>query len=262
MNDTFTPPPPAVPAAKSNMTLVVVAIGLGLLVALISALYTANVRKQAAAEMEPVWRFVRAKDSDEKFDMNRDVREELLPSVALKSMTDVIVKRRTLENQHGQILRRPVQDGEFLSMKMFENAEGTIDTKRIALDKAACALPINGRTAPAGLKPGMLVDILVTITPPGQLPQTYAVMGMVKVIGVGSQTDEGGGTTRSYSSITVEISPDEAKAMVAVAGSPQISSQGFSLLIRHPNSTRTSTGVNTKVLDILRIDAPKGATGL
>ena len=262
MNDTFTPQPPGVPAPKSNMTLVVVAIGLGLLVALISALYTANVRKQAAADMEPVWSFVRPKDADEKFDMNRDVERKMIPRVALDSMNDVIVKESTLRNQHEQILRRPVQDGEFLSLQMFNTPEGTIDTKRIALDKSACALPINGRTAPAGLKPGMLVDILVTITPPGQLPQTYAVMGMVKVIGVGSQTDEGGGTSRSYSSITVEVSPEEAKAMVAVAGSPQISSQGFSLLIRHPNSPRTSTGVNSKVLDILRIEAPKGATGL
>lgn len=262
MQDTFTPPAPAVPPQKSNMTLVVVALGLGLLVALISALYTANIRAKAQADMQTVWRLKLSVSVDEVFSVKKHAATVDLPRVAIEHMTDVITDKSVLGNWEGQPFKRAGTEGEMISTGLFQDSgslSGTI--KKIDPENRLCSLPINGRTAPAGLRPGMEVDLLVTITAPGQLPATHLAMEKVMVRGVGTNTNETGGTTRSYSSITVEVNPDEAVALVAISNSPQVSAQGFALLIRPPNVTPKSLGVSTKVLDILRIDAPKGASG-
>jgi len=250
--------PPAAQAPKAprksggSLTLVLVAVGLGLFTVILNTLYISQIRSEVRGKTVKVYRVIKPLEPGAKL-REKDLVEEHIPEQYASSLVGLL-RGEDLRSHIGDPIKREVRQNEYLNYDMFR-VEGGLREEIIPEGNLAVPIPVNARTGVAGLlRPDMYIDIYATIPEPGKVPQTKPVIERVKVLAVGSTTSESGRMSSSFGALTVALEPTEARQMVAIAKA--VTKDGFDIVVRRPDDkvTKFQGKVNPDVLEKLRIE--------
>ncbi len=253
MADIELPPQPI--QREGNTTLLIVAIVMALVTVILTNLYIGMVRSEMAESGVEYYKLVRTIEPGE-YIRDNDLKPARTTADFAESIPGLIRpedKNIYVNNKNSPVMRM-VYEGEPLVTDIFTAPSHQVDHK-ITAGKRGCPLPLSSRTAPGLLKPGMYVDILGTFPMGGsQLPRTFVVIPSVKVIAVGSITEQRDTDRRmNYSNITIEVEPRDAEHLVAIA--KYIGKEGFDVLIRQPKDAQPGiAGVSAEVLKLVGIE--------
>lgn len=247
-----TPLQPQTPQkAASNMTLILIAIIMGVATMIVTHLYVQGIKDQVDVKMVTVYRFRKAYERGDKLKM-KDLEPERIPETYMDTLN--FVTEGSINNRLGEPLRQDAKQSAFLTVDLFLSS-GIAEDINITPGRQAVAIPIESRNAPGVIAPGMYVDINASFPVPGEKPKVMSVMQAVKVIAVGRITEDSGSRSRSasYNSITIETDPAEALDMLTV--SKHVGREGFDITIRNPeNNTPDYIGVNKSVRQLVGLE--------
>lgn len=256
MNESNPSPNPKAPQSSSP-TLIIVAIVLGLITVVMTNIYINMVRADVEGRSMHVYRMNKNLEPGDELDIYKDL---VAVSVSDKFRDGMEAMSITISEPgdlpvvyHDQPVNRRVNQGEFLSPGFFTGSGKTVDYK-VPKGKRGTPLEINARNAPGLLRPGMYIDISANLQKPGEkTSQAMRVMERVKVLAVGSVTEEAPGSRRiNFNTITVETEPSEDLALLTIA--KFVGKDGFDISIRNPSDLDARVGINKEVLRVLGID--------
>ncbi|GAB4194313.1 MAG: hypothetical protein Kow00105_08530 [Phycisphaeraceae bacterium] len=254
MAQTISPQPP-----PGSNRLVVIAAAVAVLAVIVVNLYVAMIKRQVQESQFIAYRLVTNLKPGDKLDA-KDVKAVPIPKRFRESFEGMVLEESgkgdaALTAQLGQRLRRPAQRNQFLTYDLF-TAPGDVELDtRINPNMRLVALPVNPRTLPGNLQPGMSVDIVAQF--PGGNLNILPVMENVKVFSVGARSiadDETatGRTSRNFTTISIQVTPDEATSFEKIK---KVVIGDFELHLRNPGDNSTPNipegGINPAVLRII-----------
>ena len=260
MNNSTIPLPTAAQQAaatgSSNMTLIIVAVAIGLIAAGINFWYIGRVEQQISLTSKTCYRLANPMSPGQKLRVDKDLVEAPMPAQYADSLVDLVKDNRgeTSERKvmEGQVFARAAKQGEMLSRNMFTSDTVTLDAK-VAKGMRACPLPINSRNPAGILRAGMYVDLVGDFTLAGtKNPRSLTVIEHVKVLAVGTNMDETGKTARTGTNITVEVNPEVGNRLLTIA--KFIGRDGFDVLIRNSDDLTYKGEVSHEVLKIVGLE--------
>jgi pilus assembly protein CpaB len=156
----------------------------------------------------------------------------------------------------GSVLAYPVKAGEALMWSQLEGRRAPSFSARLAQGRRAVTVPVDEISSLSGMvEPGDLIDIVVSIKK-DQRNFTFALLQGVAVLATGTKSspDEKNpdGTERTYTTITLDTSPEDAKRVIAAREVGRVTA-----LLRAPNDTSTVSRERSDALSLLGL----GKTG-
>ncbi len=260
MNNSTIPLPTAAQQAAAaettNMTLIVVAVVMGLVAAGINFWYIKRVENQITADSVTVWKLSHNIKPGERLKVSKDLIEARMPKQFAEGLVDIVTTEKARDRYDGKDpFVRSANQGEWLAPSMFTSNTEPIESK-IGEGRRACPLPINGRNASGILRPGMYVDLLGDFTPPGsKTARSMTVIQNVKVLAVGANIDDSGKTSRTgFTNISVDVELAVAEQLITI--SRIIGRDGYDVLPRGPGSEAKDKfpNVNKEVLKLVGLD--------
>lgn len=109
-----------------------------------------------------------------------------------------------------------VKGGEAILWALMEGQRAATFSSRVAVGRRAMSVPVDEINSISGmLEPGDLIDLMLTIERKGKkvtfpLIQSVSVLAAGRRVGVGSEDGE----RRSYSTITLDTTPEEARRII------------------------------------------------
>jgi Flp pilus assembly protein CpaB len=201
-----------------NVWLLFIALVLGALVVVIYNVHIYNVRREARGKTVRLLRVTR--DMREGEDLKKeDLEVVAVPRQYERSLGDV-VGEDNLSFATGQMLNRPIEKGRWL---LWEHITGT-DTRKpaneISKGNIAVAVPLDSKMVPGDiLRQNDRVNIVAHL-PIGASLKTFRIIEGVRVLAIGGEgirpgavadnPRSAGKPSRSYRSVTVEISKESA----------------------------------------------------
>ncbi len=164
----------------------------------------------------------------------RDLPVEFLPGSVLRP--------ERFESVSGMRISRAMRSGEPLLQEALQPADPGGLSTRVRQGIRALTLSVDEINSVSGmLRPGDRIDLLLTVRPPGAdsnataeltkpLLQDLLVLATGRKLGPASEEAQG---TRPFTTITVEIGPEEAKRVVIAQRAGKITA-----LLRHPDDRR------------------------
>jgi len=253
---TPTPPPQA-----GSTKLVIIALVIAVVVVLLTNIYIEAIRRQvneSAFEVYVLTRNVQPGDTLQA----RDIQAQLVPERFKDSFDrlQVIGKdEMALHVSQRDTIMRPSRTGDLVRHTLFRTPGLDDRATEVESGKRLIALPVNSASLPGVLQQGMYVDIEAPFFTGGSQPEVLTIMERVQIIALGTHsyseydTDAPSkGPTRSYRTITIEVSPQEATDLAMIL---QLASGPFHLWIRNPQDTARpklqKEGINPKVLELV-----------
>ena len=252
---------PAQPSApQGNMTLVVVAVIVALVAVVLINLYLVSQGKERAEDEVSVFFLNRTVEPGDKLKWD-DIDEKRIPRRYEDAFGKAVRDRNFLDNKiKGKVpVSRIIPRGSVLMFAQFTGEDGSAGLLRPHRGMRLGALPVNSRTVPGSIQPGVIVDIEAPFGVGGKIPKVLTVMERVRVKAVGTRTideqrEEGGRrrAMRSFRTITIEIEPMEATYLSMIE---RLAVGEFDLHLRdtaddgYPKTGRP--GINPQVLRLL-----------
>ncbi len=152
------------------------------------------------------------------------------------------------ERAAGAILTHPARGGEPLLWSQLEGRQASRFSSRVASGRRAATIPVDELSSQAGmLAPGDLVDLLVTVQNEKH-NLTFPLLQSISVIATGAhsqpgQTDE---RNHSFSTITLDLDPQQAAQVVAARTIGKLTA-----LLRSPGDQARDTVQRTDALVLL-----------
>lgn len=240
--------------------LVLVAAILAAAAVVLMSLYIEDIRRKGRESSFTIYVLTKTMRVGDKLRL-RDLEPVLVPNQFIEGFKKigVILKdadRDDLAPRMGDTIKKTVPQGSLLVFEVFQEIDVN-EAVQPRKGKRHLALPVNSKTVPGTLRPGMYVDIVGTfVTPSGRLVKP--VMERVKVVAVGQRTvaDESGSRRRTpmghFNSIDVEVKPDEAINLSIIQ---RLAIGGFEVYTRnaadedHPGIF--GGGINPQVLELI-----------
>ncbi len=216
-----------------SMTPVVVAAVLGLVTVVLTNIYITQVKKQVEGESFIVYRLRASVEPGDKIKRN-DLVEVRVPAQFQDTFSNRI-DPEGLDAWLPKPVKRAAGQNDILTFDLYSPPYGQAIDTEIPEGKGWVALPLDNRKVTGLLRPGMYVDVTGTITLPGQLPETIVVIERVKVVAIGSRTEEDYATGRSSSfrNVTVQVPIDDAIALEE--SRHLLDKDEFGVIVRRPN---------------------------
>jgi Flp pilus assembly protein CpaB len=238
---------------------VIIALALALVAVVLVNLYVAMVKRQAHEGEFTVYRLVTSYKPGQKLSP-KDVVPVSIPQRFLKSFEGTVMEESTEDDQAltavvGTRIKSPARRNQFLTYDLFTDPNLTEMDTRITPNMRLVAMPVNPRTLPGGLQPGMFIDIEAQF--PGGSLNVLPVMERVEVIAVGSRTIAGdanatGRGSRNFTTISIQVSPDDATSLEKIK---KLVVGDFELHMRNPADNSTPKipegGINPQVLKLI-----------
>jgi len=241
-----------------STTLVIVALSLALLAVILTNVYIGMVRSQADADRITVYTLTRTVYPGDKLDED-DVQPKPFPGEFEQTFSNR-VKPESLELRIGTVIRRTAEQGAPLTHDLFTEPEDRDIDLRITPGMRLYALPVNNRTVPGNLRPGMIVDLEAPFRVAGTQTLVLPVMEQVKVMAVGKrdiadETASDRGRSRpitSFDTISIQLTPEQATQMSMIQ---RLTVGDFDLHLRNPGDETTpkipAGGINPRILEML-----------
>ena len=160
----------------------------------------------------------------------RSVPADLLPGS--------VIRPEHFDSHVGARLARPMRGGEPLLAEILQTPDPGGLSQRMRQGIRALTLAVDEVSSVSGLlRPGDRIDLLLTARPPATgaapssdvtrvLVQDVAVLATGRQVGAGSEE----GASRPFTSITMELGPEDAKRVVAAQRAGRITA-----MLRHPD---------------------------
>ncbi len=239
--------------------LVIIAAVVGLLAVILVNIYVAMVKRQTQAGDFGVYILdTSLKPGDKLSDKN--VHAVRMPKLYKNSFQGMVIEEPFGEDDAltallGTRIKSSARRNAFLSHDIFTNPNNIeLDTK-ISPNLRLIALPVNPKTLPGNLQPGMYVDIEAQF--PGGALNILPVLERAQVFSVGSRSiaDDSQSATRKqtrFTTISLQVTPDEATSLEKIK---KLVIGDFELHLRNPNDNSTPKipdgGINPQVLRLL-----------
>lgn len=250
--------PPNAPTPPGSNRLIIIAAVVGLLAVVLVNIYVAMVKRQAQAGDFAVYRLTTDLKPGDKL-AEKHVQATRMPR-QYKDSFEGMVKEATFGDDSaltallGERVRGSANRNQFLSHDLFTNANGSeIDTE-INPNLRLVALPVNPKTLPGNIQPGMFVDIEALF--PGGNINILPVLERARVFSVGTRSiaddaQPGRGQQR-FTTISLQVTPEEATSLEKIK---KLVIGDFELHLRNPNDNSTPKipdgGINPLVLRML-----------
>lgn len=251
--------PQSTESPPGSKRLVIIAAAVALLAVVFVNLYVMRVKAQAHQGEFTVYKLVTTLKPGEKLS-RKDVNPVLMPKRYLDSFDDAVREESAdgddaLTAVVGTRLMLPGRRNQFLTYDLFADSQTTDLDTRITQNLRLIALPVNPRTLPGSLRPGMFVDIEAQF-PGGEL-NVLPVMERVEVFSVGARSiaddpKNPGRSQRNFTTISIQVGPGEATSLEKIK---KLVIGDFELHLRNPTDTGTPKipegGINPKVLGLI-----------
>lgn len=222
---------------KLNKTWIVlgVALGIGILAALAARSYLSN--RMEAIEARAKGKMVNVVVA--KRDLVRGAK--LTPdSVAVRSIPvdyaqSLSISPDAYDRIDGQVLAYPVKAGEMIMWGLMEGKKVPTFSTRVEAGHRAMTIPVDEINSISGLlEPGDIVDLIATIDKEGK-KTTFPLLQSVQVMATGQRSvdDPKSGERREYSTVTFNITPQQAQNVIVARDVGKITA-----LLRNPQDTQ------------------------
>lgn len=248
---------PNTQAPPGSNRLVIIAAVVALAAVVVVNIYVAMVKREVQRGKFTVYRLTTTLKPGDKLSA-KDVEPQPMPQSYWDSFEGMVREEpgggdTSLTAQLNKRLRTAARQNQFLTYDLFTNPNDVpLDTK-ISTNMRLVALPVNPRTLPGNITPGMSVDIEAQF--PGGNINVLPVMENVKVFLVGSRSltdeNEGRGQT-NYNTISIQVTPEEATNLVKVK---KLVLGDFEIQLRNPSDLSTPKipdgGINPALLRMI-----------
>ncbi|QDU34036.1 hypothetical protein KS4_20980 [Poriferisphaera corsica] len=248
---------------QGSTKLVIIAIIIALCVTVLNFLYIQSQLSKSEKNSVVFYRYkhnIKAgkiiRENDIEICKLSDTYRNSLPEAYI----DEFNKTDSLDVITNKPLMRDVYENRIVFFADFtESSYDRID-KKISMGKRLIALPVNYKTLPGILRPGMFVDIEAPFMQPrSMMTKVMPVMERVKVIAVGKQSlsDEMVASSRNarignYSTISIEVTPEQATQLSSIA---KITAGDFEIHLRYPSDNERpkllDIGINPDVMELI-----------
>lgn len=238
--------------SQNNSRLLIIAVVVAIAAVIVVNLYIEVVRQQAQPKSFTIYTANRTLAVGDKL-KERDYDPVQVPETFQNAFSKAI-RGSDISNRNDQVIHQPVAMGEVITVAAFTDSfEDRLDRK-IDRGMRAVALPVNSRTLPGTLRPGMYVDIEAPFRGSGGVVQVLPVMENVEVMAVGARSviDEAQGESvrnTRFSTISIQVSPENATMLSMVQ---KMAVGDFELHLRRPGDDTTpkipSGGINPAVV--------------
>jgi Flp pilus assembly protein CpaB len=239
--------------------LVIIAAVVGLLAVILVNIYVAMVKRQAQAGEFGVYRLVTSLKPGDKL-LEKNVKAVRMPKIYKDSFEGMVIeesfgKDDALTALLGTRVKSSARRNQFLSHNLFTNPNDVELDTRISPNLRLVALPVNPKTLPGSLQPGMVVDI-EALFPGGNL-NILPVLERVTVFSVGTRSiaddsQSSGRKQTRFTTISLQVTPQEATSLEKIK---KLVIGDFELHLRNPNDNSTPNipegGINPQVLRLL-----------
>jgi len=251
--------PPGSSGTPGSNRHVIIALVLALVAVVLVNLYVAMIKRQAHEGEFVVYKLVTSYKPGQKLS-KKDVKPVNIPQRFMDSFEGAVMEESSDDHQAltalvGSRLLSPARRNQFLTHDLFTDPHLTEMDTRITPNMRLVPLPVNPRTLPGSLQPGMFVDIEAQF--PGGSLNVLPVMERVEVFAVGSRTVRGDASSnrrsqRSFTSISIQVSPDDATSLEKIK---KLVIGDFELHMRNPADNTTPKipegGINPQVLKLI-----------
>lgn len=212
------------PQSSPNITLILIALGLGLITIIVTNWYIHQIRTQVESQKITLYQLKRPMDPGDSLNVGRDLRPVQFPAppeVRSHYIDNLgALTPEEAENYNNQPLRRAANTNALLTADLFTPYR-TGGSSELPLRDGyrGVTIEIDRNSAPPFLRPEMYVDLYGTLAIRGKGQSVSLIMEKVRVLAVGAETSPTGtaGSRRGYSEITIELRPDEVKAIKTLA---------------------------------------------
>lgn len=131
----------------------------------------------------------------------------------------------------GQVLAYPVNGGEMILWGLIEGKRVPTFSARVEAGRRAMTVPVDEINSISGmLEPGDMIDLIVTIDQKSK-KITFPLLQSVQVMATGQRSvdDPKSGERRSYSTVTLDTTPEEAQNVIVAREAGKITA-----LLRNP----------------------------
>ena len=168
----------------------------------------------------------------------------------------------SFEQMHNQRLAVPLRRGDVLLPAHSEGLGGQVFSATLTKGRRALTIEVDTVNAVSGmLRPGDHIDLIYGLrgTEPGDASErSLPLLSNVRVLATDqtlTKRDDGSGRERSFSTVTLDVSPREAQRIIVAKQSGRLTAT-----LRHPDDAeRNRTGV-ISAEDLTRGARPPGAT--
>ena len=213
-----------------------VALGIGLLAALAARSYLSS--RMEAIEARAKGKMVNVVVA--KRDLSRGTKLSA-DSVAVRAIPvdyaqSLAVTPDAFDRVDGQVLAYPVKAGEMILWGLMEGKKVPTFSSRVETGHRAMTVPVDEINSISGLlEPGDIVDLIATIDKKGK-KTTFPLLQNVQVIATGQRSvdDPKSGQRREYSTVTFDITPEQAQNVIVARDLGKITA-----LLRNPQDKQT-----------------------
>lgn len=148
----------------------------------------------------------------------------------------------------GQPLAYPVRAGEMVLWSLLEGKKVPTFSARVENGRRAMTVAVDEINSISGLlEPGDLIDLLVTIDQRGR-KITRPLLQNIEVMATGQRAIDGArdGERKHYSTVTINITPEQAQQMILARESARITA-----LLRRPDDRNPIPGGNANMVALL-----------
>lgn len=214
-----------------------VALGIGLLAALAARSYLSS--RMEAIEARANGKMVNVVVA--KHDLSRGDKLSA-DSVAVRAIPinyaqSLAVTPDAFDRIDGQVLAYPVKGGEMILWSLLEGKKVPTFSTRVEVGHRAMTVPVDEINSISGLlEPGDIVDLIATIEK-NDKKITFPLLQAAQVMATGQRSvdDPKSGERRDYSTVTFNITPEQAENVIVARDIGKITA-----LLRNPQDTQAN----------------------
>ncbi len=248
---------PNTQAPPGSNRLIIIAAVVAVAAVIVVNLYVAMIKRNIAEDRFTVYRLTTTLQPGDKLS-EKDVEAVPMPKSYSKSFEGFVVEESGRGNASltayiGTPIEKIAKRNQFLVFDMFNNPNDTELDTRIDPNMRLIALPVNARTLPGSLVPGMSVDIEAQF--PGGVVNILPILENVEVFAVGTRSIADEETRRGrdrFDNISIQVTPEEATLLAKIK---KMVIGDFEIQLRNPNDNTTPKipegGINPQVLRLI-----------
>jgi pilus assembly protein CpaB len=218
---------------KPNKTWVIlgVAIGVGLLAAIVAGSYLSNQMEAIEARAKGKMGSVVVAKEDLPKGARLSTENVAVRPVPHDYAHSIAITPEQFDRVEGQLLAYPVKGGEMILWGLLEGKKVPTFSARVEAGRRAITVPVDEINSISGmLEPGDMIDLMVTLDQKGK-KITFPLLQSAQVMATGQRAmdDPKSGERRQYSTVTLDTTPEQARNVIVAQESGKITA-----LLRNP----------------------------
>lgn len=243
---------------NKTWTVLGVAIGIGLLAAVIAGSYLSSEMAMIEARAKGKTVSVVVAKQDLMKGAKLSAENVAVRPVPQDYAHSVAVTPDQFERIEGQALAYPVKSGEMILWGLLETKKVPTFSARVEAGHRAITVPVDEINSISGmLEPGDIIDLMATLDQKGK-KITFPLLQSAQVMATGQRAadDPKSGERRQYSTVTLDTTPEQARDVIVAREAGKITA-----LLRNPQDKGTVANARTDIAALLGLQHGQLAGG-